>query len=82
MRSLCVQIDPAFATIFPKNCKRPRRATQRLKRAYVEAGYSMHYEITEEELDWLSSEVEKLQALTKQSCEAKLEQLKQASGAE
>jgi uncharacterized protein len=74
-RSLCAQIDPAFADIFPNEGKRPRRATQRLKRAYVDARYSMHYEITEEELNWLSAEVEKLQALTKASCEAKLAEL-------
>lgn len=75
LRSLCAQIDPTFATVFPNEGKRPRRATQRLKRAYVDARYSMHYEITEEELNWLCGEVEKLQALTQASCEAKLKAL-------
>lgn len=75
LRSLCAQIDPSFSEIFPEENKRQRRATQRLKCAYVDARYSMHYEITEEELDWLSQEVETLQALTKASCEAKLKAL-------
>lgn len=76
---LCAQIDPAFAEIFPNEGKRPRRATQRLKRAYVDARYSMQYEITEEELNWLGGEVEKLQALTEQSCGVKLTELQSKS---
>ena len=72
LRSLCAQQDLRFARLFPRDSKFHRRSFQRLKRAYVDARYSEHYEITLEELDWLSSEVAKLQELTKEVCTAAL----------
>jgi len=72
LRSLCAQQDPGFATLFPADSKFHRRSFQRLKRAYVDARYSEHYEITREELNWLSEEVSRLQAMTKDVCERKL----------
>ncbi|MEI8633450.1 hypothetical protein P4S72_18155, partial [Vibrio sp. PP-XX7] len=59
----CADQDLAFADIFPMDDKFHRRSFRRLQRAYIDARYSMHYEITEEELAYLGSEVEKLKAL-------------------
>jgi hypothetical protein len=46
--------------IWPEDTKHTRRCFQLLRRAYVEARYSKHYKITEEELEWLSSQLDKL----------------------
>ncbi|SMS02328.1 HEPN domain protein [Vibrio mangrovi] len=64
----CAQIDPAFAEIFPMDNKFHRRSFRRLQRAYIDARYSEHYEITEEELDYLATEVQRLQKLTERVC--------------
>ena len=46
-----------------------------LKRVYVDARYTEHVDITEEELNWLANEVEKLKVLTEEVCQAKIESL-------
>ncbi|AJQ96046.1 HEPN domain-containing protein [Gynuella sunshinyii] len=71
-RSLCAQHHPEFGVLFPADNKFHRRSFQRLKRAYVDARYSEHYEITLEELNWLVEEVEKLKNLTDRVCQALL----------
>ncbi|WP_074371315.1 HEPN domain-containing protein [Vibrio spartinae] len=69
---LCSQIDPDFATIFPLDSKLHRRSFRRLQRAYIEARYSEHYEVTEEELNYLAGEVQRLQELTERVCRDKI----------
>ncbi len=75
LRSLCAQIDQRYFDILPNNTQHHRRCFQRLKRAYVDARYSEHYEITEEELTWLASEVEKLKELVEEVCKSKIASL-------
>jgi uncharacterized protein len=75
LRSLCAQQDARFADLFPTDNKFNRRSFQHLKRAYVDARYSEHYEITADERSWLADEVTKLQALTEAVCEAKIDSL-------
>ncbi|SJN59259.1 HEPN domain protein [Vibrio ruber DSM 16370] len=65
---LCAQIDAEFATIFPLDNKFHRRCFRRLQRAYIEARYSEHYEITEEELAYLETEVQRLKGLVERVC--------------
>ncbi|ASA57886.1 HEPN domain-containing protein [Vibrio gazogenes] len=65
---LCAQIDAEFATIFPLDNKFHRRCFRRLQRAYIEARYSEHYEITVEELAYLEGEVQKLKGLVERVC--------------
>ena len=72
LRSLCAQQDQRFSSLFPSDDKFHRRSFERLKRAYVDARYSEHYEITLEELDWLSSQVSKLRGLVEEVCDAVL----------
>jgi len=67
LRSLCAQQDARFSSLFPADSKFHRRSFQRLKRAYVDARYSEHYEITREELDWLECEVMALRDLTEEA---------------
>ncbi|MEI8635127.1 HEPN domain-containing protein [Vibrio sp. PP-XX7] len=73
LRKLCAQIDPEFANIFPLDNKFHRRSFRRLQRAYIDARYSEHYEITEEELEYLQGEVEKLKTLTERVCQARVD---------
>lgn len=68
LRSLCVQQDETFLQVFPQDTKFHRRCVELLKRAYVEARYSEHYSITEEELEWLAGEVRKLQGVVEKVC--------------
>ncbi len=72
LRSLCTQQDSRFFDNLTSNTPFDRRCFQRLKRAYVDARYSEHYEITEAELNWLAQEVEKLQSLAEEVCKAKI----------
>ncbi|MEI8633097.1 HEPN domain-containing protein [Vibrio sp. PP-XX7] len=65
---LCAQIDPEFTSILPLDNKFHRRSFRRLQRAYIEARYSEHYEITVEELNYLQGEVEKLKGLVEKVC--------------
>lgn len=73
LRSLCAQQDTDFASLFPADNKFHRRSFQRLKRAYVDARYSEHYEITLEELNYLADEVKRLQKITEVTCRGKIE---------
>jgi HEPN domain-containing protein len=73
--ALCVQQEPRFGSLFPRDTKHHRRCFELLKRAYVEARYSEHYKITEEELRWLGEQVEVLQSLTEAVCREKIAEL-------
>ncbi|SIO95395.1 HEPN domain-containing protein [Vibrio spartinae] len=73
LKKYCAGQDLAFADIFPMDDKFHRRSFRRLQRAYIDARYSMHYEITEEELVYLQGEVEKLKTLVEQVCLTRLE---------
>ncbi len=68
LAKLCAQIDPEFKSIFPLDTKFHRRSFRRLQRAYVEARYSEHFEITEEELDYLAGQVSRLKTQVKTVC--------------
>jgi HEPN domain-containing protein len=70
--ALCVQQEPRFNSLFPRDTKHHRRCFELLKRAYVEARYSEHYKITEEELRWLGEQVVALQSLTEAVCREKI----------
>ncbi len=63
LSKLCAQIEPEFKMIFPLDNKFHRRSFRRLQRAYIEARYSEHYEITVEELAYLEGRVLQLKAL-------------------
>ncbi|SHG17674.1 HEPN domain-containing protein [Vibrio gazogenes] len=73
LSKLCAQIEPEFKTIFPLDNKFHRRCFRRLQRAYIEARYSEHYEITEEELAYLEGRVLQLKALVERVCLARID---------
>ena len=68
--------ESPFVDIFPGQDKFQRRCFERLKRAYIDSRYSEHYKITQEELEWLSGEVQKLKEAVQSLCQAQIESLK------
>ncbi|MDD5599282.1 MAG: HEPN domain-containing protein [Victivallaceae bacterium] len=68
-----------FKDIFPKETQREKDLFDLLKRAYVEARYSMSYEITKEELEYLAERVKLLQATTEKVCKEKIESFETCS---
>lgn len=57
LRSHCEQIAPALAKAWPRGTKFERRCFELLRLAYVNARYSEHYAITDEELAWLGERI-------------------------
>ena len=72
LRSSAERIEPILIEAWPRDMKFARRCFERLDRAYVDARYSPHYEITEEELQWLVERIQVLQGLVEQICKEAL----------
>ncbi|MEG3122338.1 HEPN domain-containing protein [Sphingomonas sp. GB1N7] len=72
LRSQAEQVAPELIAAWPRNDRFSRRSFELLRQAYVNARYSPHYEIGDDELRWLGERVAVLQALVKQVCEARL----------
>lgn len=73
LRSQAEQLVPELATVWPRKHRFPRRCFELLRQAYVNARYSPHYEITAEELAWISEHVAMLQDLVRAACERRLQ---------
>ncbi len=72
LNSLAISQDERIAGVFPQDSKVQRRRFQLLKQAYVDARYSEHYKISQEELTWLAERVKHLQQLTGMLCQEKI----------
>jgi len=68
LRSRAEDIEPKLRPIWPRNDRTTRRRFELLKKAYIEARYSKHYKITEEELAWLAGCVEQLIGVVDKVC--------------
>jgi uncharacterized protein len=79
LRSLAEDKDRRLIAAWPRSTKFDRRRFELLKRAYVEARYSPHYEITAEELAWLAERVAVLLDLIKTACQERLADLARAA---
>ena len=75
LHALCTEQESRLMPLFPQDSKFNRRCFGLLKSAYVEARYSEHYKITEEELAWLAEQVAQLQALTETVCRERVARL-------
>jgi uncharacterized protein len=80
LRSQCEQLDGRLMEAWPRGTKFEQRCFDLLRRAYVDARYSSHYQITAEELAWLGARVAVLQGLVGQICEARLAVLRSEAG--
>lgn len=72
LRSHAEEAAPELIMAWPRSDKASRRRFELLRQAYVNARYSPHYAISEEELTWLGERVAELQALVKRVCEDRL----------
>ena len=70
---MAVRHNVAIADIFPDNTEEQVQLFDLLDYAYIGARYDPKYEITGEQLGYLAKRVEKLQELTQNICEAKIE---------
>jgi uncharacterized protein len=73
LRSQAEQLDARLVDVWPRNTKFSQRCFELLRRAYVEARYSPHYKITDEELAWLGERVGVLQSLVDVICRERLD---------
>lgn len=72
LRSLAEDLDERLAAAWPHETRFQNRCFELLKRAYVEARYSKHYSISEEELVWLGERAEFLQGRVETLCRERL----------
>lgn len=72
LRSHAEEVAPQLIAAWPRADKFSRRCFELLRQAYVNARYSPHYEISDEELRWLAERVAELQTLVKPACERRL----------
>ncbi len=73
LNSLAISQDERITEVFPQDNKEHRACFQLLKKAYIDARYSKHYEINEEQLIWLAKRVEMLKGITEELCLERIE---------
>ena len=73
LRSHAEEAAPELIKAWPRSDKVSRRRFELLRQAYVNARYSPHYAISDEELTWLGERIADLQVLAKGVCEARLQ---------
>lgn len=74
LRSQAERLAPALIEAWPRDTRFAQRCFELLRRAYVDARYSPHYKITDEELTFLVERVTFLRDLVQAVCEAHLAQ--------
>jgi predicted nucleotidyltransferase/HEPN domain-containing protein len=68
LRSMAEDLDARLVEAWPRETRFERRAFDRIRRAYVEARYSPHYQISDEELTWAAAHVERLAEIVRVIC--------------
>lgn len=72
LRGHAEEIAPELIEAWPRDDRFSRRCFELLRQAYVNARYSPHYKISDEELTWLGERVAVLQKLVRRVCEERL----------
>ncbi len=72
LRGHAEEIAPALIEAWPRDDRFSRRCFELLRQAYVNARYSPHYKVSDEELTWLGERVAVLQDLVRRICEESL----------
>jgi hypothetical protein len=75
LRSQAEQTAPSLIAAWPRESKSEQRCWELLRRAYVDARYSPHYKISDEELAWLSARIAMLQNTVETVCRERLNEL-------
>ena len=79
LRSLAEDTSKGLAVAWPREQRPDRRRFELLKRAYVEARYSDQFDLTSEDLDWLTDGVRRLRDLVGAACHNRIAALKHAA---
>jgi predicted nucleotidyltransferase/HEPN domain-containing protein len=79
LRQLAESIEPRLKHVWPRGTKAERRCYELLRKAYVEARYSRHYRISEDQLAWLSGRVALLKTIVQELCEQRISDLVEAA---
>lgn len=80
LRSLAEDSEPRLIDAWPRATRIDRRRFELLKRAYVEARYSVSYEIGNDDLDALSQSVRSLRDLVEEISRERIETLRSDAG--
>jgi hypothetical protein len=72
LRTHAERIEPRLSEAWLRDTKFAKRSFARLDRAYVDARYSPHYEISPEELAWVVERIRILRGLVREVCEPRL----------
>ena len=72
LRGLAEDFDRRLIDVWPRYHRADKRKFELLRRAYVEARYSEHYEITVDELEWLETRIRALQDTVEAICKERL----------
>jgi len=72
LRSHAEQAAPELREAWPRSDKASRRTFELLREAYVNARYSPHYSITDDQLAWLGERVDALQRIVREVSERRL----------
>jgi len=79
LRDRAEAIDRRLIGVWPRSNKFERQGFDLIRRAYVEARYSPHYEISDEHLAWLEERVAALQAAVETVALERIEGLRKAA---
>jgi HEPN domain-containing protein len=79
LRDRAEDLDSRLVGIWPRTNKFERQGFDLIRRAYVEARYSPHYEISEEHLAWLEQRVAALHSIVERIALDRIEALKAAA---
>lgn len=79
LRSQCEQADARLKAAWPRSSRSEQRCFELLRRAYVDARYSPHYKISDDELSWLVQSVGRLERLVQQATNEHLDQLRMSA---
>ncbi len=76
LRSQAEAINKELVAAWPREQRADRRRFEMLKRAYVEARYADDYDLSFDDLAWLSAAAHRLQTLVNGTCRTRIETLK------
>lgn len=78
LRDRAESLDGRLIGVWPRSSKFERQGFDLIRRAYVEARYSPHYQISDEHLFWLEEQVSGLQAIVETVALERIEALRRA----
>jgi uncharacterized protein len=79
LRDRAEAMDSRLIGVWPRTNKFERQGFDLIRRAYVEARYSAHYEISEEHLAWLEERVTALQSVVEMVARERIDALRRAA---